>query len=67
MPTQTATKIIRLQTVIDRTGLSRSCIYDYIQRNRFPRPVSIGFRSVGWIESEIDNWINQRIQQSRGK
>lgn len=66
MSIHTSVKILRLQAVIEKTGLSRSCIYDYIQKNRFPKPISIGDRSVGWVESEIDHWINQRIRQSRG-
>lgn len=59
-------KILRLQAVINRTGLSRSCIYDYIQKSKFPKPISLGLRSVGWIEYEVDDWINLRIRQSRG-
>jgi len=33
---------------------------------KFPEPVNIGPRAVGWIESEIDEWIAERIHQSRG-
>ncbi|WP_417591388.1 helix-turn-helix transcriptional regulator [Owenweeksia hongkongensis] len=65
MSLNTSVKILRLQSVIEKTGLSRSCIYDYIQKGRFPKPISIGFRSVGWVENEIDDWIIQRIRQSR--
>lgn len=57
--------IIRLPVVKHRTGKSRSSIYDGIARGEFPQPISIGLRSVGWLESEIDGWIAARIEQSR--
>ena len=44
--------------VKERTGLSRSTIYAKIAEGTFPRPVSLGARAVGWLESEIDAWIN---------
>ena len=40
-----------------RTGLSRSTIYVRLEQGRFPRPVSLGARAIGWIESEVDEWI----------
>jgi len=45
-----ATSILRLPTVKDRTGLSRSTIYLRISQGKFPKPVSLGGRAVGWIE-----------------
>nr|VFJ75702.1 MAG: transcriptional regulator, AlpA family [Candidatus Kentron sp. FW] len=61
-----ATKIPRLPAVKARTGLSRSSIYLRISENRFPSPVSLGGRAVGWIEADVDDWLNQRIQETRG-
>ncbi|MHB1947070.1 MAG: helix-turn-helix transcriptional regulator [Gammaproteobacteria bacterium] len=58
-------KILRLPVVIERTGCSRSWIYSMISQGRFPEPISLSIRSVGWLESEIDAWIDQRIKQSR--
>jgi prophage regulatory protein len=60
-----ATTILRLPEVKDRTGLSRSTIYLWISEDRFPRPISLGDRAVGWIESEIDAWLNEQIEASR--
>jgi prophage regulatory protein len=57
--------ILRLPTVIERTGLSRSSIYLRIVNNQFPKSVSLGGRAVGWIEEEIDEWIVTRIEESR--
>lgn len=58
-------RFLRLGDVKSRTGLSRSTIYLNISNGLFPRPVSLGARSVGWLESEIDAWIAARIRQSR--
>lgn len=62
---QTALTILRRKQVEARTGLSRSTIYDRIKAGTFPAPISLGEKSVGWIESEIDAWLNARIQESR--
>jgi prophage regulatory protein len=58
--------ILRLPVVKDRTGLSRSTIYLRIAKGMFPAPISLGARSVGWVESEVDDWLEQRIAE-RGK
>ena len=59
-------RFLRLPEVLARTGLSRSTIYVRLEQGRFPRPVSLGDRAVGWVESEIDEWIRNRIAESRG-
>ena len=58
-------RILRLPSVRERTGLSRSSIYLRISEGRFPKPVSLGARAVGWLESEITEWLNRRIEASR--
>lgn len=60
-----ATKFLRLPEVKDRTGLSRSTLYLRISQGRFPAPVSLGGRAVGWIESEINDWTDQQIANSQ--
>ncbi|MDR3734679.1 MAG: AlpA family transcriptional regulator [Acidobacteriaceae bacterium] len=57
--------ILRLPAVIARTGLSRSSIYLRISSEAFPKPVLLGARAVGWVESEVEDWIHQRIESSR--
>ncbi|MCG8028661.1 MAG: AlpA family transcriptional regulator [Candidatus Thiodiazotropha taylori] len=57
--------ILRLPTVKARTGLARSTIYLRISEGRFPKPVSLGGRAVGWVEAEITDWLNQQIKASR--
>ncbi len=61
----TTPKILRLPLVRERTGLSRSSIYLRISEGRFPRPISLGERAVGWLESEITEWLKGRIEASR--
>jgi len=60
-----APTILRLPGVIARTGLSRSSIYSWIADGKFPKPVSLGPRAVGWVVTEIEQWIRQRIEDSR--
>lgn len=57
--------ILRLPAVKSSTGLSRSTIYLRASQGTFPRPVSLGARSVGWLEAEIQDWLQQRIAASR--
>ncbi|EME01768.1 AlpA family phage regulatory protein [Pseudomonas stutzeri] len=56
-------KIIRLSGVIETTGLARSTIYNLTSEGGFPRPVPLVGRSVGWLESEIQDWIKGRLQR----
>ena len=58
-------KIIRLPAVTSQTGLSRSTVYLRISQGTFPKPISLGGRAVGWIESEINDWLDQQILASR--
>lgn len=61
-----ATKILRLPTVKAITGLSRSTIYLRASQGNFPKPISLGARAVGWIETEVIEWVEQRIRSTRG-
>lgn len=60
-----ATSILRLPAVKTRTGLSRSTIYLRISEGSFPRPIHLGGRAVGWVEAEIQAWIDYQIEASR--
>jgi prophage regulatory protein len=59
-------KIIRLSDVKARTGLSRSTIYLRMAEGKFPQQINLGSRAVGWINSEVIDWIELRISESRG-
>lgn len=57
--------ILRFPQVIARTGLRRPTIYLHMKKGTFPRPISLGERAVGWLESDIEKWIQGRIEMSR--
>jgi len=57
--------IWRLPVVIERTGLGRSSIYQMIADGNFPESINLGPRAVGWISDEVDQWIQDRIEESR--
>jgi prophage regulatory protein len=53
-------KALRLPTVIERTGLSRSSIYRLVQLGRFPAPVKLSERASAWRESDVVAWLESR-------
>lgn len=57
--------ILRLPAVKASTGLSRSTIYLRVSQGTFPKPVGLGGRAVGWLEAEIQEWLQRRIDASR--
>lgn len=59
--------LIRMSEIIRRTGYSKAWIYKLIAQGRFPQPVKIGSRSIAFVESEVEEWVNQRIAESRGE
>lgn len=54
-------RIIRLRTVLDRTGLSRSTVYRKIAEGTFPSQVRISVHGAGWRESAINRWIKDPV------
>jgi prophage regulatory protein len=60
-----ATHILRLPAVKERTGLSRSTIYARMAEGTFPTSIALGGRAVGWVEAEINEWLEQHIAASR--
>jgi len=54
-------RILRRAEVEARTGFKRAHLYHLIKEGSFPKPVPIGVRAVGWISTEIDQWINDRL------
>ena len=59
-------KILRLNEVINRTGIPRSTIYAFMAKDRFPKQINLGCRSVGWIDSEVNEWIEAKVEKARG-
>jgi prophage regulatory protein len=54
-------RILRIKTVLDRTGLSRSTLYRKIQNGTFPPQVRISMRCAGWRESAVNAWMRNPI------
>jgi len=58
-------KIIRLPAVKEKTGLSRSSIYLRMTKDDFPKSISLGDRAIGWLESDIEQWLEDKIAASK--
>ncbi|EPQ7392195.1 TPA: AlpA family transcriptional regulator [Salmonella enterica subsp. enterica serovar Kiambu] len=58
-------RLLRLPEVLHKTGYGRAWIYRLIREGRFPQPVKTGSRSIAFIESEVDAWIQSVIDRSR--
>lgn len=57
MSNESPDRILRLKSVLDRTGLSRSTLYRKIQDRTFPKQIRIGVRCAGWRESAVNEWL----------
>jgi len=57
MQTDTPDRILRIKTVLERTGLSRSTMYRKMQNGTFPKNVQINTRCAGWRESAVNAWL----------
>ena len=60
-------KFLRLPTVSSKTGLGRSQIYLMISQGKFPRQIKLSTRCSGWLESEIDAWIQKKVEEADNK
>ncbi|WP_462169458.1 AlpA family transcriptional regulator [Pseudoalteromonas lipolytica] len=54
-------RLIKLKEVMQKTSLGHSSIYKFIAEGTFPKQVSLGARSVAWVESEVDEWIFEKV------
>jgi len=58
-------QFLRLKEVIQRTTYSRTRIYELMKLREFPTQIHLGSRAVGWLESDIEEWVSQKISESR--
>lgn len=65
LPAAEVTVILRLPKVIALVGLSRSTLYNKVAAREFPQPIRISERAIGFVESEVREWIGERIRLSR--
>lgn len=59
-------RILRWVDVQPLVGICRSHAHQLVAQGKFPPPVKLGPRASGWLLSEINNWIEQRVVESRG-
>lgn len=64
---QKTVNILRLALLRKKVGLGTSSIYQMMAEGRFPRPRKISTRAVGWIESEVDDWLLGRSVTQHGR
>ena len=57
--------VLRLKDVQRRVRLSRSTIYSRLADADFPRPIKLGPRAIGWLDADIEGWIESRSRQPR--
>jgi len=55
-------RLIKLKEVMHKTSLGHSSIYKFIAEGTFPKQISLGAKSVAWLESDIENWIMEKIE-----
>lgn len=58
-------RILRLPEVLRRTGLSRSQLYELAAKQDFPHPIALSVRTRGYLASDVDCWIADRVLRSR--
>jgi prophage regulatory protein len=56
-------KVLRKQSVLDTIGVSSATLWRMCKGGRFPKPIELGSNSVGWVESEIQDWLADRMSQ----
>lgn len=62
-------RLLRDKEVEEKTGISRSPRYRLMAEGKFPKPVHLypGSRAVGWVEAEIEEWVQARVAARRAE
>ena len=60
-------RVLRRPEVEERVGLARSTLYKLIGLGKFPEPIRLGTNSVGWLESDIEEWLASRQRGTRAQ
>ena len=59
-------RFLRLPEVIARAGFSRSTLYRELSFGRFPKPIQISENTVAWLESDLEDWIDSKLEKPGG-
>jgi prophage regulatory protein len=57
-------RVLRLKEVCRVTGLGRSFIYQLQAQGQFPHSIRLGVRAVGWLEKDVQHWVDGRVMFS---
>lgn len=57
--------VLRIRQVADRLGVARTTIYYWVRKGEFPKPIQLGGGSVGWLTSDVQSFLEQRVRASR--
>lgn len=60
-------RLINIKEVINLTSLKTTAIYTLMKKGEFPQSIKITSDRVAWLESDIEEWINAKIEQSKDK
>lgn len=63
MPYEHEERLLTLKEVQHKTGLGRTTVYKMVERGDFPSQVRVGPRSVRWLRTEVEQWINRRAER----
>ena len=66
MPTKQTLRVLREPAVLDRTGLGHTRLWELERDGKFPKRIKISERACGWLEHEVQDFIESRIALSRG-
>lgn len=58
-------QILKILAVCKKTGFAKPTIFLKVRKGEFPKPIKLGARATGWLESDIDDWISERVAASR--
>lgn len=58
-------RLLRFRQVSEMTGLPKSSVYALIKKGEFPSPIPITPQTVGWISTEVQDWIATRVKAAR--
>ncbi|WP_386692517.1 MULTISPECIES: helix-turn-helix transcriptional regulator [unclassified Lonepinella] len=60
-------RLINIKEVMNRTSLKTTAIYTLMKRGEFPQSIKITIDRIGWLESDIDDWITAKVNQTKGQ
>jgi|TARA_A100001518_G_scaffold1503_1_gene1407 prophage regulatory protein len=60
-------RLVKQKEVLRRCGISAATLYRLIKKGKFPESVNISERAVAWANSEIEQWIEERMRERYDK